>query len=585
MEAFALYLLKSVIWLIGFELVYLIFLKNERFFELNRIFLISGILAALIFPFLTISYKVILPVMAQAQSESAVAVTVKSSAINISGPDFRLILFYLYLTGLLFVVFMIIKQGSTLLKVISKAGIELSYPVKLVRTAEYESAFSFFSYVFVNPSVTEIEIKEIMNHEMVHIRQKHWFDLMLVQLLCALQWFNPVIWIYIRSIRQNHEYLADKVALQRTSDPAIYRAALLNQIVGSQVISLVNSFNYSINRKRFTMMKNNISSPYRKMKILFILPVFAIVFYAFARPDYRYVGGSDNPESKYLISQTSANKVSGSILEQNGTPLPGASVIVMGTTTGTTSDTKGYFSIQNVPDDGAIVVTFVGYKSKVIKADFIKAMRIEMARDTISYLSSSMVVPPPPPPPPTVKIRNTNGGPPPLIVLDGVITNIEINTIEPDKIQSISVIKDKSATDKYGDKGKNGVIEITSKKVADAKVAGSLTDQKSDKEPFVIIEELPEFTGGGRDAMRNWINKNLSYPGEAYNKKITGKVVVGFIVSKTGKIQNVQVINSVHPLLDAEAIRIITGMPDWKPGSQNGKTVNVQMKVAVEFKL
>ena len=60
---------------------------------------------------------------------------------------------------------------------------------------------------------------------MVHIRQKHWLDLMLVQLLCILQWFNPVIWIYIRLIRQNHEYIADKVALQRTSDPAIYRAA------------------------------------------------------------------------------------------------------------------------------------------------------------------------------------------------------------------------------------------------------------------------------------------------------------------------------------------------------------------------
>ena len=189
---------------------------------------------------------------------------------------------------------MIIKQSRSLLKVIRRAGIISSDQVKLIKTAEYDSAFSFFSYVFVNPSVTEIEIKEIMNHEMVHIRQKHWFDLMLVELLCILQWFNPVVWIYIRFIRQNHEYLADKVALQRTSDPAIYRAALLNQIVGSPVISLVNSFNYSLNKKRFNMMKNIISSPYRKMKILFILPVFAIVFYAFAKPDYQYNSQEDN---------------------------------------------------------------------------------------------------------------------------------------------------------------------------------------------------------------------------------------------------------------------------------------------------
>ena len=113
-------------------------------------------------------------------------------------PDFRLLLFYLYLSGILFVAFMIIKQSRSLLKVIRKAGIISSDPVKLIRTSEYDSAFSFFSYVFVNPSVTDLEMKEIMNHELVHIRQKHWFDLVLVELLCMLQWFNPVVWIYIR---------------------------------------------------------------------------------------------------------------------------------------------------------------------------------------------------------------------------------------------------------------------------------------------------------------------------------------------------------------------------------------------------
>ena len=73
MEAFALYLLKSVIWLTGFALVYFLFLKNERFFELNRIFLITGILASFILPFITISYTVILPVPGSSQSEATIA--------------------------------------------------------------------------------------------------------------------------------------------------------------------------------------------------------------------------------------------------------------------------------------------------------------------------------------------------------------------------------------------------------------------------------------------------------------------------------------------------------------------------------
>src|SRR5664280_1661245 len=165
---------------------------------------------------------------------------------------------------------------------------------------DYGSAFSFFSYVFVNPSVTDIETKEIMHHELVHVRQKHWFDLLLAELLCMIQWFNPLVWIYIRFIRQNHEYLADEVALQRTSDPSVYKAVLLNQIVGAPVVSLTNSFNYSLNRKRFNMMKTIISSPYRKMKILLIIPVFAFVLYAFAKPDYRYKYVDESSASNVL---------------------------------------------------------------------------------------------------------------------------------------------------------------------------------------------------------------------------------------------------------------------------------------------
>ena len=526
METFALYLLRSVAWLSGFALVYILFLRDERFFELNRIFLLSGIMAALILPFITVSYNVVLPVVTDSQSQNAVVSTVQDTTSGISRPDYALVLLYLYLAGLLVVAFMIIQQGRSLLKVISKAGIDPSNQVKLVKTADYPSAFSFFSYVFVNPSITEIEMREIMNHEMVHIRQKHWFDLMLLQLLCVLQWFNPVIWIYIRLVRQNHEYIADKVALQRTSDPAVYKAALLNQIVGSQVISLVNSFNYSVNKKRFTMMKNIISSPYRKMKLLFILPVFALLFYAFAKPDYQYVSQKDNQGSQNVVAPSSDKKVSGTIIELNGSPLPGASVIVLGTTLGSSSDSKGKFSITNVPDDAAIVVTFVGYKSKVIKAEFVKETTIEMTKDTISYLKSSAGIPPPPPPPPPpspMKIKDTNGGPPPL-------------------------------------------------------------DQKKDDALFEVTEELPEFPGGGREALKSWISDNLKYPGEAYNKKIMGTVNVGFLVTSTGKIKDVNVLKSVDPLLDAEAKRVISSMPDWKPGSQHGKAVPVQMKVQVEFK-
>ncbi|MGD0757208.1 MAG: carboxypeptidase-like regulatory domain-containing protein, partial [Bacteroidales bacterium] len=468
MEALALYLLKSVIWLTGFTLVFILFLRNERFFFLNRIYLVAGILTSLFFPLISVHYTVVLPVIRNFQTESAVVSEIQNAGSSII-PDIKLMLLVLYLSGILYVLTLIIKQGRSLLRTIKKSEIISMRPIKLVKTPDYTSAFSFFSYVFVNPSITDIETKEIMNHELVHIRQKHWFDLLLVEVLCMIQWFNPLIWLYIRFIRQNHEYLADEVALQRTSDPAIYRAVLLNQIVGAPVVSLTNSFNYSLNKKRFNMMKNIISSPYRKMKILLILPVFAIVLYAFAKPDYRFKYVDENSGNNSHVFSFQTKTVKGIVQQQDGESLPGAAITVMGTTLGSFTDAKGYFKLDNVPDDGQLVVSFVGFKSKVLKPVFTTEMKIIMVRDTVKLLNENISTPPPPqpPPPPTtpsadLKIISENGETP-LVVVDGTVKDIDLNKIDQGTIESITVLKNESAVEKYGEKGKNGVVEIITK--------------------------------------------------------------------------------------------------------------------------
>ena len=168
----------------------------------------------------------------------------------------------------------------------------------------------------------------------------------------------------------------------------------------------------------------------------------------------------------------------------------------------------------------------------------------------------------------------------------------------------MSVLKDKSATekfatDKYGEKGKNGVIEVTTKKNAPtpdkevpaekAKEATTVVKEipaasGTGKDAFVVVEEMPEFPGG-RVAMQAWIAANLKYPAESAKNKITGKVYVSFIVSSTGKVINAVISKSASPLLNAEAIRVISSMPDWKPANQAGKPVEVQIMVPVEFKL
>ncbi len=491
MEQFAQYLFRSSVWLTAFAIVFLLFLRNERFFLVNRIYLIAGILAALIFPLVSIRYTVYLPLL---RAESTMGNSVSLNGGNSESPDSFLPvgMILLYISGALFVAFLIIKQSRSVIKSVRSAEVQPGHSVKLIRSNEYDSSFSFFSYVFVNPSITDVEAKEILNHEMVHISQKHWFDLMLAELLCIIQWFNPMIWIYVRLIRQNHEYLADEGALQRTSDPVVYRATLLNQIVGSPVY-LANSFSYSLNKKRFDMMKNIMRSPYRKLKILLILPVIALVLYSFAKPEYRYSAADENAAINKNDAKAFINEIKGKVQQEDGKPLAGASVIINGTTTGTITDLKGSFALSNVPEDGSLAVIFAGYKSKVIKADFKKEMIITMTKQSgykeeVKEWPNNAAPPPPPPPasitgqltapelstpvltssapsastPPGVAFRSADDKKP-LIVVDGKAID-DLSSVDPNSIESMTVLKDGNAVEKYEEKAKDGVIEITLKK-------------------------------------------------------------------------------------------------------------------------
>jgi len=174
----------------------------------------------------------------------------------------------------------------------------------------------------------------------------------------------------------------------------------------------------------------------------------------------------------------------------------------------------------------------------------------------------------------------------PLIIIDGVVSDKKnLSNMNPRDVESLNVLKGVSATKKYGDKAKEGAIEVTTKK------PGYQTKSDLDevtvvgygsKQTMVLTEEMPMFPGGD-DAMQSWISENLEYPGDAINENKTGKVIVTFVVSNTGKVKNVKVQKSVFPSIDAEAIRVISSMPDWKPGSQNGKPVDIDYMLSVNF--
>ncbi len=111
-------------------------------------------------------------------------------------------------------------------------------------------------------------------------------------------------------------------------------------------------------------------------------------------------------------------------------------------------------------------------------------------------------------------------------------------------------------------------------------ISTDLTNQKV----FDKVEKQPEFPGGSKN-LHSFISSRLRYPKNAFKKGIEGVVVCSFIVSSTGKVEDIQVVRSVHPTLDTEAINVLKLMPKWEPGETNGVAVDVYFTLPIRFKL
>jgi TonB family protein len=511
MESITFYLLKSASWLAGFTLVYLLFLRKERFFRLKRAYLVAGIVMSLLLPLITVHYRVELPapVSQEAQFGSMSPAVVSPASAEVFEQKSPLNLFLIvYVCGMILFLFRTLYHFLSLYHAFSRGSVTRTGDAVMVKTEKYTSAFSFFNYVFINPSVSEQEAREILNHELVHLRQKHWFDLLLVEMMSLIQWMNPFVWIYSALVRQNHENLADEEALQSTSDPAGYRAALLNQVFNARLISLSNSFNFSFYTNRFEMMKKKTYSPYRKLKLLLVLPVAAVLLFAFASPRYIY---ADTAPAELTIMQAEALTqvlVRGVVYREDGTPFPGVSVNVSGTTLMITTGSDGRFELSNVSTDALLILTHKGYMHQTIKPQFDKEMQVKMSP-----------VP------------------------------------ENDNRASVKPVSDRRPG-----------------------------DGKEIKEIFVVVEEMPRFPGGDQ-ALFNHVYENVKYPPEAKAQGIQGSVILRFVITAEGKVADVTIVRGVHPLLDEEAVRVMNTVPDWTPGRQGGRPVDVWYSVPINFAL
>ena len=438
MEQFLLYVVKSSLCSSVFLLIYYVFLKKETFYHFNRHFLLAGLLTSLFIPFIQFHYAVVIPFVPPAIAEETKVEQIEPMPwITLAN-----ILIALYCSGLLFFVIRHLVGLWKVLRVVKAFKFESVDGCQVVRTAHYKASFSIFKYIFIDISQTSSpkEQQLILDHELAHAKGNHWLDLLVTQLFCSFQWFNPLIWNYAQAIKQNHEFLADDEVLKKGHSGAEYRAALINQSLKVPVFNFSSAFAKHDQIKRMDMMLKKASSPVKKWTTLLAVPLVLLILLAFAKPVYRVqvMTGGLLDSKKALLNmkvQRSGNGIAKPDTIKVGR-LEGSEKRIL--STGRTSAPK--VKVENI----AVAVKRVPFAdaASALGSDAVKSEFVVEA--PVRFMS---------------KPENGNS---PLYIVDGKETD-SIEDLSPDQIESINILKGTKGILEYGSRAAHGVIMIKTK--------------------------------------------------------------------------------------------------------------------------
>ena len=715
METLILYIVKVNIALVVFYLLYVLLLRNDTFIRLRRYYFLSAIIFSLSYPLFTVAALGNLINLRSTPPETETSVYMGEISIGefiiddieeittVAPFPWIAVVKYVLIAGILFLSLRFMWQLYSIVRIKSRSEKRTLLGYLIYHLKDDIMPFSFFKWIFVHTERhSEEELKQILLHEQTHVDQYHSLDVMLVEMVCILFWYNPVVWLMKRDITTNLEYLADNAVLQEGINTREYQYHLLQLTYHETAVQIVNNFNVPQLKQRIMMM-NSKKSPMRKLaKYLSVLPLALLLITANsvyaqqnetqqdpvktesnkAKDKTKYHEATENLDKLEVIFKSELkypqiakeNGIEGEVLvsfivEEDGSvtnpkimrgtdplfntesirvissmpklkqftytvdgePLrikysghfafrldgkkTSCEVKIRGYTVLTiadkTGDDKPLFIVDGVKmgkafdinslnesdieqkiiyqkeaaiatygedgKNGAVLITLKDHSKsndsdKEEKNDVVVRGYGSMQGATPQSLAE--------------KFGNGN----PLIIVDDVkmTKGFEVNSIIPTNIESISVLKDKSALEIYGEEGKDGVIIITLKDKAKlpTTTANIIDNQKKSykEDVFVVVENQPEFPGGVQ-ALMKFLGDNIKYPVEAQKSGTQGRVITSFVINKDGSITDIEIERGVDPLLDAEAIRVIEMMPKWKPGTQRGQNVNVRFTMPVVFRL
>ena len=538
MGIFFVYILKTSVCLAVFYLFYRLLLSKETFHRFNRLALLGVLLLSCLVP--------LIEVTTQEASEMNQPFIALEDILLMTGPapvmeevstpfPWRALLLLIYLLGILFFLgrhLWSLGRMLRLLRTSRKESLEDGITL-FVHDAKEVAPFSWMKSIAVSKYDLEESGDAVLTHERAHIRNRHSWDLLLAEGCIFFQWFNPAAWLLKQELQTVHEYEADEWVIENGIDAKTYQLLIIKKAVGARLYSIANSFNHSSLKKRITMMIKKKSNPWARLKYAYVLPLAAVAVAAFARPEVsNELAEISTAKVNDLTSIVKAEEVksvensSDEKFKLSGTVVEaeGKNVPVMGASVLIKGTTMGTLTDM----DGKF--TLPVKKGDVIQVSF------------VGYQTQSVVV------------KDES----PLTIL------------MRDDVQSMEEMVVVGQTPK--------------EEVKYTKVEVEETEEPQEKVIFQVVEEMPEFPGGMGEAMK-FLAKNIKYPVAAQQAKIEGRVIVQFVVERDGSISDIHALRGVNPDLDAEAIRVVSLMPKWKPGKQRGKAVAVKYTMPIMFRL
>ena len=409
MIEFLTYDAKVAVLIAVFYMFYRLLLARETFHRVNRIVLLTTAALSFVLPLciITTHHNVVIPQM------NAAAFTKSTTVADIHGtPLWQISIIIVFFIGMAVTLCSTALSFIKVWRVIAKCEKHRQTDGITIAVSNNPIApFSFLGYIVLNRADFIEHDAAILAHERAHIRLRHSIDVIVTDIITALQWFNPAIWMLRADLRSIHEYEADAAVLRQNINARQYQYLLIKKAAGSGGYSIANSFNHSTLKNRITMMLRRKSANTRMLKLLFALPIIGVTVALNAETvnDYEFAGTRKTVANAVAVSKTGHNvtnaatqtpaenatvkekvntqdmaqkkkiKVEGVVLDEKGEPIVGATVTGRGGKHGTVTDDKGYFVMTDAEEGTPLQIQYIDRRTKVVTAS--PKMKVTLKND------------------------------------------------------------------------------------------------------------------------------------------------------------------------------------------------------------